>query len=171
MKTTEMSLGTKIVKNNYAGRKALIRIAKFCFFYNDVCGYGLFRRKAIEKVKYPIWWGVNKKTAINNIYPTILYFLSVGDFHLVNTKVLYYKRVKKQVNHVVPFSNNFILKVIAYFLRKINVMYASLANIYKGSNPSYSALIAFPFILFRFFLDWFAPVVRRIRVLKYGTAP
>ncbi len=108
----------KIRSIDYSGRFVLSRLIKLCYFYDDGCGYGLFRRKIIEDVHLPVWWGVNKLTAYNNMFPPLFYFLSVGNFKLTNTKVLWQNRLRNQSRHIIPFPERPFLKIYGICFKK-----------------------------------------------------
>jgi len=159
--------GMKIRSVDYSGRFALYRLIKLCYFYDDGCGYGLFRRKLIEDVHLPVWWSVNKLCAFNNMYPPIFYFLSVGDFRLTNLNGLWEKRLRIQPRHIVPFSEKLFLRYVAYLLMKINVVYQSLDSVYKGSNSFLLVIAITPFVFLRFIIECLYLIMRPGRAFVF----
>ncbi len=147
---------------DYSGKSAFKRLLKLCYFYDDGCGYGLFRTAMIKGVHYPIWWGINRKVATNNIYPAIFYFLSVGDFTFVKSNPIWFNRIKVKKTHSISTTNNIVIICVKYLLRKVNVLFESLRGIYRGSKSRILVVKIAPFVVGRMFLDIFFPFSQRV---------
>jgi glycosyltransferase involved in cell wall biosynthesis len=161
-------IGRGIVSKDYSNPSKFVRLIKLCKYYEDGFGYGLFRRKLIEQVKYPTWWGINSKSAINIIYPPLFYFLSVGDYIHASHIPLWFDRLKNKSPHYIPFKNKRVKGKLAFFLRKVNVLYESARNIYRGTNSIGLVVSVLPALFARFLYDcsWFfliGPLKRRFR--------
>ena len=120
----------------YNADKPNQRLKKFIVNPNDAFGYGIFRTEQIKKVRFPVWWWPNQKCAYNNIYPTLCFYLAKGEIVYHQSEVLFFKRVKKEelVNHKLPYKENSLPEVIAYSIRKFNLVGASFLMIKKASN-------------------------------------
>jgi glycosyltransferase involved in cell wall biosynthesis len=147
---------------DYSGKSTLSRLIKLCYFYDDGCGYSLFRRKLMENVHLPVWWGVNRLTAYNNMYPPLFFFLSAGNFKLFSSKVMWLNRLRNQPRHIVPFPEKQFLRYLAFVLRKFNVGYLSVFNVYKGSKSIPLAIAISPFVFLRFIYDSFVPLTKKL---------
>ncbi len=66
-----------IKKINYTNPEVRQRLTGLIKIFNDAFGYGLFVRKNILGVKFPVWWGINKICAYDNIFPTLCYYLAM----------------------------------------------------------------------------------------------
>ena len=142
--------------NNYAGRNAFFRLAKFCFFYSDAFFYGLHRRELIQDIRIPIWWGINSITPANNNYPPLCLFLARGGYLSVGESPLFYKRAHQnsQPRHSNEFANHFLLtKYFAFLLRKLNVLCESILAVQKGSQSLFLVLTVVPLFLSRCLFD------------------
>lgn len=140
--------------SDYQGKNPETRLNKLVKIFDDSFGYGLFKRSAILGVQFPTWWWVNRKCAYNNIYPSLCFYLSKGDFTLVNSKPLWFNRLKRDenVNHKVPYNLSLLRGWFAFSLRRFNLVYISLVQVYRGSR---SAVIPFklaPVMFYRWFL-------------------
>lgn len=113
-----------------------LRLKKFIENPNDAFGYGIFRTEHIRGVRFPVWWWPNQKCAYNNIYPTLCFYLAKGDIVYDKSDILFFKRVKKEelVNHKLPYKENSLPEVIAYSIRKFNLVYVSFLMIKKASD-------------------------------------
>jgi glycosyltransferase involved in cell wall biosynthesis len=138
---------------DYSGNSPYIRLEKLINIFDDCFGYGLFRTEQIRDVEFPVWWWVNKNCPYNNIYPTLCYYLSRGDFKLALGKELWYNRLKKEenINHKIPYTNSYIRGTSSFILRKFNLVFISLINCYKGSGSLELPLR----ISFQMFTIWF----------------
>jgi len=149
----------QLIKDNparftdYSGPSAQIRLHKLINIFDDGFGYGLFRREEILNVEFPIWWGINKITAYNNIYPTLCFYLTKGDYVLCGDKPLWYNRIKEQgnINHKEPYVNNFIRGSFALSLRKFNLCWISCKEIVKAGGSARLAFAIFPEIFYKWF--------------------
>lgn len=138
---------------DYSGGSACERIKKLVKINDDGFGYGLFKKEFILGVKFPVWWGVNAKCAYNNIYPTLCYYLTKGDFVLRGNRPLWLNRMKSNVNvnHKIPYPNNFLRGYFAFSLRKFNLVAFSLASIVRAEKNLKTFFCVFP----RMFYSWF----------------
>jgi glycosyltransferase involved in cell wall biosynthesis len=138
----------------------LYRIFKLIVAKDDSFGYGVLRRKMIVGVKFPIWSWVNKKVAYNNIYPSLLFYLSLGDYKRIN--VTWYNRLKDsaKINH---FNHSKLLKnIIYYWLRRFELTIFSLKLLRKAKTEFY--ILFFTSILL--FINWFVLDSIKYSVLK-----
>ena len=121
---------------NYASSFALIRLLKLCFYWDDGFGYGLFVKDRIQKVQFPVWWWINKKRAYNNIYPTLFYYLSRGNFVLYQGDALWFNRQKNSlhVNHKLPYVDSFCRGLFANCLWKFNVYVKCMQSIFRATK-------------------------------------
>lgn len=128
---TEPRADLPVYSSDYSGPTAYQRLMKLITVFDDCFGYGLFRREAIAKVRFPVWWGVNRNWAGNNIYPTLCFYLAKGNFVLAGDTPMLYKRLKEGANspHTIPYPNSFVRGVFAYVLWKFNMVVASLNQI------------------------------------------
>lgn len=132
---------------------------------SDGFGYGLFLRSAIIDVQFPTWWGVNRSCAYNNIYPTLCYYLSRGEYVIEKEKILWFNRIKPDtdINHKIPFADNFFKCYLAFVLRKFNLACYSLEAIFKGSDSPLLAIRLMP----QLFYSWFwQPIKNPYRKFK-----
>lgn len=127
---------------DYSGLTPYSRLKKLICIYDDSFGYGLFKRELIISTKFPIWKFMNKKIPYNNIYPTLCYYLTLGDFYLYNSKTLWYNRIKenKNVNYKYYYGNNVFVSLLSMTLLKINLVVSSCLMIKKGRG-SYSLIL------------------------------
>lgn len=137
---------------DYSSGSAIGRIHKLIFTFDDACGYGLFRRKQIQNVKFPIWWGVNKRRAYNNIYPTLCYYLTKGNYVLCGTEVLWFNRWKSHNNHQIPYTTTFVRSVAAFILWKFNLVCFSIREIWSASKNILLCTAVFPTMFFMWFV-------------------
>ena len=144
---------------DYSSRTRIGRLLKLCLHYDDGCGYGLFRRKFIENVQFPTWWWINSKSLLNNIYPVLFYFLSVGDYVLAGSSPLWFNRLKEKSHHFIPYADNCFLCYWAFVLRKVNVFYESIKDVYLGSRSIVLVLMILPALSTRFVFDCIRPIV------------
>jgi glycosyltransferase involved in cell wall biosynthesis len=143
-----------IRRTDYAGATPKKRINKLVRKFDDSFGYGLFKRDKILGVQFPTWWWINSKCAYNNIYPTLCYYLSRGNFSFVPDRPLWFNRLKKEenVNHKVPFNLTFIRGWLAFTLRRFNLVYISLVQIVRASGRPALAIAVAPLMFYRWFL-------------------
>jgi len=142
---------------SYESKSSLIRLLKLAYYWDDGFGYGMFRKEKIQNVKFPVWWGVNKKRAYDNIYPTLFYYLSLGEYKHINGKPLLYKRSKNDlnINHKIPFSTSYVKGFMAFCLWKFNVYVKCIQSIIlsKKLPAILSLLIVIPFFLCKWFVN------------------
>lgn len=119
----------------YSGQTPKERLRKFILNPFDAFGYGLFRFDLIEGVKFPIWLWPNKKVSWNNIYPSLCYYLAIGNYAYYDKEVLFYNRVKTKNNHSIE-SKNKIKYILMLIARKINLYFYCLKMINKGDKIS-----------------------------------
>lgn len=121
---------------DYSGVSAERRLKYFFKNSDDGFGYGLFFTEKIKGVKFPCWWWPNKKSAYNNIYPSLCFYLAKGDYVHVEGKPLFFKRVKSpgKTHHHISFYGQSIKESLAYFVRRFNLVVFSLKLINKGGG-------------------------------------
>ncbi len=157
----------EFIVEDYESDSALRRLLLLIKKRSDGCGYGLFRRGSIVDVRFPVWWGINRSCAYNNIYPTLCFYLARGEYSIVPERALWLNRIKprENINHKIPFSEHFAKAYLAFVLRKFNLILKSFWAVYKGSNKISLALKTFPHLLF----SWFWIPVRHPykKYLKY----
>ena len=139
---------------DYSGNTAFARLKKLIKIFDDGFGYGLFCRDQIKEVKFPVWWWVNKKCAYNNIYPTLCYYLALGDFKLTGVKPLWFNRLKKEkdINHKIPYNHTFLRGWLSFSLRKLNLVLVSLQNILAAKGSLNTCYKIAPFMFFYWFI-------------------
>ena len=100
---------------DYSGENAEVRIKKMIRKFYDGFGYGLFVKEKIEKVHFPVWWWINKKCPFDNIYPTLAFYLTKGNYISCGTVPLWYNRMKtgENVNYKIPFQDSFVRGYLA----------------------------------------------------------
>lgn len=131
--------------SDYSGATSAVRIKKLIKTFDDGFGYGLFHRESIEGVRFPTWWWVNKRRAYNNIYPTLCFYLAKGNFVLVGSEPMFFKRLKNRenINHNIPYSHSFVKGYLAFWLWKVNLVVVSLRQISRAGKP-WTAVRLFP---------------------------
>ena len=144
----------KFVENrsyDYSERTPYRRLVQFIRKADDGFGYGIFRTKRIERVKFPVWWWPNRKTAYNNIYGSLCYYLANGQYVHFSEKPLFFKRVKSQdyVNHVIAGEGDAMKETASFIVRKFNLVCFSFNLICKGNF--FLAISTFPVL----FVHWF----------------
>lgn len=147
-----MILNDRLKTANYSSPLALIRLIKLIYYFDDSCGYGLFRREKILGVRFPVWWGYNRIRAHNNIYPTLCYYLSLGNEAFYDSEPLFFKRQKNQGNvfHRTPGSGTFLRGNILFIFWKFNLVCVSIFQILRA-RLFWEILVIFPYM----FLAWF----------------
>jgi glycosyltransferase involved in cell wall biosynthesis len=138
---------------DYSGREPAVRIKKLVRTFYDGFGYGLFVRDKITGVRFPVWWWINRTCAYNNIYPTLCFYLTRGDYVQEGDEPLWFNRIKNQgnINHKVPFNNSFLRGYFAFLLRKINLIVYSQRAI-RNAGGSYGLLLQ---VFFPMWIRWF----------------
>jgi glycosyltransferase involved in cell wall biosynthesis len=150
----EIIRGCQARFTDYSGPTPLLRLRKLINIFDDGFGYGLFRRDKIMDVQFPVWWWINKKTAYNNIYPTLCFYLTKGDYILCGDRPLWYNRIKENENihHKLPFANSYIKGALAFSLRKFNLFWVSCREIRRAGGSLKLALMVYPKIFYKWFL-------------------
>ena len=144
---------------SFESKSSLVRLLKLVYYWDDGFGYGMFRREKILKVKFPIWWWINKKRAYNNIYPTLFYYLSLGEYKHINGQPLWYNRLKsnENINHKVPYSTNFLKGFFAFCLWKFNVYVKCVHGVLLSKKAL--AILCLLMIIPLFAIKWMKDVV------------
>ena len=141
----------------YESKISLVRLLRLTYYWDDGFGYGMFRRKKILNVKFPVWWWINKKRAYNNIYPTLFYYLSLGEYKHINGEPLWYNRLKndRNINHKNPYYTSFIKGFFAFCLWKFNVYVKCTQSVILSKKifPILSLFIIILFFVFKFGID------------------
>ena len=151
------------INYNYGGN-AVKRLFKFCYYYEDICFYGLYRLSIIQDERFATWWGINRKTTIDAVYPFIAYVLASGNWITLQTRPLYFKHFSFVSNHHISFSNK-LSKNAAYVIRKFNVFYESIRAVHRGSKSLLLVLVTMPAFLGRFMYDGTSPIRYLLRQL------
>lgn len=143
----------EIVDINYSNSNRYKRLVYFIKNANDGFGYGVFKTNKIKHVTFPVWWWPNHKTPYNNIYPTLCYYLSLGDYSFYNERVLFYKRVKtiQNTNHYTTGNGNGIIELSSFIIRRFNLIYYSCKLIKRGSTFLFAIKI-YPHLFYHWFL-------------------
>lgn len=154
---------------DYSNQSALIRLIKFCYYYDDVWIYALFNTKLLKEVHFPTWWGINSITPLNTAYPALIQILSSKNFTLAGSRPLFYNRVQNrhEVRHSIPFKKFLPMIYVAFVFRKFNVFCESLISVYKGSRSLLLTLAILPFFFLRFLIDCIIPQRFPIKKIHY----
>lgn len=145
---------TRII--NYSSKMPIKRLFKLILKWDDGFGYGLFIREKIKNVRFPIWWGINKTSAINNIYPSLFYYLSIGNYVAVPGETLWFNRIKptNYINHHFIYSNSYLKSFLIFALRKFNVYIKCNESIIRANiYNTYLVILLFPFFIIKFLID------------------
>jgi len=143
----------KTYRPDYSGKHAIIRLLKFCLMYDDGPGYALFRKKQIEGVHFPVWFPPNQKVSLNNIFPPMYFFLSRGNYHIIEKEGLGEKRKKLKPNHYIPQASLGLKRYGMYVVRKFNVFLESVRAVYDGSRSILTTIFMTPFLFLRMLAD------------------
>jgi hypothetical protein len=138
---------------DYSGTTAYQRIKKLLKFYDDGFGYGIFKKADILNVKFPVWVWPNNKCAYNNIYPSLFFYLTRGDFSLYTSKPLWFNRLKTKTNHSIPFHNHLLLGYWAFVIRKINLAFCCWTSVVGAGGSISLAIHIIPLLIYRFLMD------------------
>lgn len=134
--------------HDYSGDSCNAQLKKVIQAPHDAFGYGMFYTYKIKSVDFPVWKWPNKKTAYNNIYPSLLYYLASGKY--IHTDELLWKRRNKSgkfVHHKTTGSNwSGIFEILAFILRKINLVIYSEKVLWR-INPL-KAMLFSPYLLY-----------------------
>jgi glycosyltransferase involved in cell wall biosynthesis len=138
---------------DYSGTTPFNRLKKLIIKPDDGFGYGVFRTNLIKGVNFPIWWWPNKKSAYNNIYPTLCYYLAKADYAHLSGNSSFFKRVKtvKNTHHVISGKGNAIKETIAFIIRRFNLVVFSIGQIRRASSMLLAILI-FPLMFYHWFV-------------------
>ena len=147
---------------DFSQNSRVLRLRKFIAFSDDTFGYGLFLREAIKEVEFPEWWWPNRESPFNNIFPSLCFYLTKGDYVHVYGEPLFYKRVKNQENrnYKRPYGNDRVKIYLAYCMRRFNLAIVSWNMIAKAGGRAFS----FPFLPLLLY-HWFA-----VSCVKQGLA-
>lgn len=138
---------------DYAGETAFERVRKLTKIYDDGFGYGIFVREKILQVEFPRWIWPNHRCAYNNIYPSLFFYLTKGNFKLVGTKPLWFNRLKKNPHHNIPFRGHLIPCYAAFVMRKLNLLAYCLYSVRKAGASTGFAIRILPLLFSRFAED------------------
>ncbi len=142
---------------DYRAATAAGRLRKLIDVFYDGFGYGLFVRKEILEVKFPVWWWINRNCPYNNIYPSLCFYLTKGNYISCGTEPLWYNRIKDpiHVNHRIPFPDSYIRGFLAHALRKLNLVWVSLSEIRQaGGSIGLIGSVSLPMV----YKWWLRPV-------------
>lgn len=125
---------TVIDISNYSNKKPFQRLIKFINNPDDTIIYGVFRASILSDIIFPTWWRPNNKTAYNHIFPALCNILSITDCIYINYP-LFYKRIKsfERTNHKIPLKGNGIKELLAFYLRRFNLIIVSI-NCIRNTN-------------------------------------
>ena len=139
---------------SYESRFSSIRLLKLTYFWDDGFGYGMFRREKIQTVKFPVCWWINKKRAYNNIYPTLFYYLSLGEYKHIDGVPLWYNRLKNNwnINHKIPYPESFLKGFLSFCLWKLNVYAKCTQSVLLSKQPL--SILCLLFVLPCFIFKW-----------------
>jgi len=142
-----------ISKPKYSHKSPVKRLRNFIIDADDGFGYGLFKRAHILEVKFPTWWWINKNTPYNNIYPTLCYYLTKGNYVEHSNKTLFYKRIKTgdNIHHKIIGNGNAFKETFAYILRKFNLITYSTREIRKNGSKLLAIRI-YPVLFYSWFI-------------------
>lgn len=137
---------------DYSGKTSFSRLNYFIRNSDDGFGYGIFKTEMIRDVKFPIWKWPNKKSAYNNIFPSLCFYLARGQY-LHISEPLFFKRVKTntRVNHVLSGEGNAIKETFSYIVRRFNLICFSSRQIFKASTLLLT-LRVFPTLFYYWFI-------------------
>ncbi len=159
---------SKVKSIDYSGKSPYERIRKLITTFEDACGYGIFLREKIQDVKFPVWIWPNSNLAYNNIYPTICYYLSKGDYVLMGKEPLFFNRIKepKNINHIDYLKKYLFRGWMAFIIWKINLVLFSFHQIKRGKNIFF-ALKMFPeLVYFWFWRPFVSETKHRMKFFK-----
>lgn len=158
---------------DYSGRSRLWRLAKFCWYYDDGCFYGLFRRARLGALRIPRWWAMNAGTPYNLAYPVLVHLLSLGNLVLAGTRPMWFNRLKSGGGHFVPFPHSRARSYAAMVVRKVNVLYESVRSVYRATGSPFSTMACAPLLAARCACDCAGPSAAFIakRLVRALTRP
>ncbi len=138
---------------DYSNPKTGKRLRYFIRNADDGFGYGLFVSEKIRGVQFPVWWWPNNKSAYNNIFPSLCFYLAKGDYVHVEGQPLFFKREKSLVNthHIISYYGNPIKESLAYFIRRFNLVFFS-AKMFKKGGGLHLAITSSPYLFYYWFL-------------------
>lgn len=152
---------------DYSEKHTRKRIKNFIKNSHDEFGYAVFKTDEIKGVRFPVWHWPNRKCAYNNIYPSLLFYLSKGNYtHVYDEQPLFFKRVKTpaNTNHKITFQSNGILESFAFYIRRLNLVHFSVKMIRIAKNASF-AISLYPMLWWY----WLAiPSINQTKLLFKG---
>ncbi|HPM29495.1 MAG TPA: glycosyltransferase family 2 protein [Chryseolinea sp.] len=153
---------------DYSANRAYERIQNLTKFYDDGFGYGIFVREKILEVEFPRWVWPNQKCAYNNIYPSLFFYLTKGDFLLVGSKPLWFNRIKNNPHHSIPYRGHMIPCYLAFVIRKINLVLWCFVCVQRASGSIGLLINILPLLFRRFAEDCWVELKTQIRNYKAG---
>ncbi len=146
---------------DYTEKNTLKRLKKFIKNSNDIMGYGIFKRDFIKDVTFPIWWWPNKTIPLNNIFPTICFYLAKGEYlHVYSSEALFSKRIKSSSNYPIG-KNDALYETFAFIIRRFNLIVLSFIKIFKASS-FFIASQCSPYLIYHWFI---IPVINQFYLL------
>lgn len=138
---------------DYRNENTVTRLKNFIANSNDSFGYGIFRTEKIKGAQFPVWWWPNKKTAYNNIYPALCYYLAKGNYVQATGEALFWNRFKseKKINHKLPYAEDGLRETLAFAIRRFNLITFSTKLIRKAGGLEL-ALKIYPTLFKKWFL-------------------
>lgn len=138
---------------DYAGRTIPGRITRIAREWDDGMFYGVFRRDAVAKLEFPVYWGPNKRVVLNVAYPPLCYALSRGGYALVGTEPMWFNRIHTSKHYTSEaYASKPLRELAAVALRKTNVGVECLRQIVRGSDSYLAAAASVPGLWAR--LSW-----------------
>lgn len=150
---------------DYSAASPYERIQKLTKLYDDAFGYGIFVRDRILDVPFPKWIWPNNRCAYNNIYPSLFFYLTRGDFFLGGSKPLWFNRIKNNPHHSIPYYGHLIPQYWAYVIRKINLAIWCWLSVRKAGATSGLQIKILPLLFRRLAEDCWVEL--RVQVERY----
>ncbi len=143
---------------DYSGSWPVARLIKFNMNLNvgaDAFFYGLFRRDMIKDLRIRQWRGINSNILTNMAYPVLSFCLARGGFISVGDQPMWMDRIHI---HSVPrhsAARNWspMKYLFAFILRKANLAWYNLEEIYRGRRNPALILALLPFVVLRCIAD------------------
>src|SRR5690606_29850900 len=96
----------------------------------------------IKEVKFPIWTWPNRYVSYNNIYPTLCYYLCLGNYLHIEGEPLFFNRVKTKPNHSIIKVKNKWLVFVKLALRKVELSCASIKQMLKAKKYGVAIMVS-----------------------------
>jgi hypothetical protein len=146
------------IRRDCSHRSALVRLSRFCRYYDDCFFYGLYRREFIRPVRLARWWGPNAIAPYSLTTPPLAGLLAAGDVVWVAGPPLLFKRRKSGFRHPRPYADNPVAWLATFVLLQANIAVRSLGSVYRGSRSLGVTLAALPLLSLRLGYEAIRPV-------------